>query len=92
VFGVGVDGGREGAYSDADCAAEKDEEDGFGEELDADVSFGGAECAAEADFGATFEDGDDHDVGHSYRADEEGDGAEAQEEVVEGALRFGSSD
>jgi hypothetical protein len=54
------------------------EQDGLGQELDADVALGGAEGAAQADFGASFEDGDDHDVGDSAGADEEGDGAEEQ--------------
>ena len=47
---------------------------------------GGAEGAAQSDLGAAFEDGDDHDVGDADRADEQGDGAEAEEQAVEGAL------
>ena len=80
------------AEPDADGAADEGEEDGFGEELDPDVAFGGPEGAAQSDLGAAFEDGDDHDVGHPDRADEQGDGAEAQEEVVEGALGVGLGD
>ena len=82
----------EGAGSDADGAADEGEQDGFGEELDADVAFGGAEGAAQPDLGASFEDRDDHDVGHPDRSDEEGHGAEAQEEAVEGALGVGLGD
>ena len=66
--------------------------DGFGEELDADVALGGAEGAAQPDLGAAFEDGDDHDVGHPDRPDQEGHRAEAQEEAVEGALGVGLGD
>ncbi len=65
---------------------------GFGEELDADVALGGAEGSAKPDFGASFEDRDDHDVGHPDRSDQEGNGAEAQEEAVEGALGVGLGD
>jgi hypothetical protein len=57
VFGVGGDDGGRGAEGDAEDAAEQSEENGFGEELGADVRFGGAEGAAQADFGAAFEDG-----------------------------------
>jgi hypothetical protein len=77
MFGMGVDGGGEGARADANCAPEKGEEDGFGEELDADVSFGGTESATESNLGAALQDGDDHDVGHSDRTDEESDGTKA---------------
>ena len=92
MLGVGVDGGGESAEGDADGAAEQGEQDGLGEELDADVAFGGAEGAAQADLGAAFEDGDDHDVGDADRADEQGDGAEAEEQAVEGALGVGLGD
>ena len=68
------------------------EEDGFGEELGADVTFGGAEGAAQPDLGAAFEDRDDHDVGHADRADQEGNGAEAEEQAVEGTLGVGLGD
>jgi len=37
---VGVDGGGASAGSDADSAAEYGQQDGFGEELEADVGFG----------------------------------------------------
>ena len=50
------------------------------------MAAGGAERSAEADFGAAFEDGDDHDVGDADAADEQGDGAEAEEQPVVGAL------
>ena len=78
--------------ADADGAADEGEQDRFGKELDADVAFGGAERAAQPDLGAAFEDGDDHDVGDADCADEERDGAEAQEEAVEGALGVGLGD
>ena len=82
----------EGACSDADGATDEGEEDGLGEELDADVASGGPEGAAQPDLGSAFEDRDDHDVGHPDRSDEEGDGAETQEEAVEGALGVGLGD
>ena len=63
-------GGACGAEDDADGSAEQSEQDGFGEELGADVAFGGAEGAAQADLGAAFEDGDDHDVGDADGADD----------------------
>ena len=91
-LGVGVDGGGCGAEGDADGTAEESEQDGFGEELGADVAPGGAEGAAQADLGAAFEDGDDHDVGDADRADQEGDGAEAEEQAVEGAFGVGLGD
>jgi len=43
-------------------------------------------AAAEPDFGASFEDGDEHDVADSDGADEQGDGAEAEEEAVQARL------
>src|SRR6185312_9562200 len=36
-----------------------------------------------------FQHGDDHDVGHADAADEQGDGAEAEEQGVQGALGVG---
>ena len=90
VFGVGVDGGGDDPERDAGEAAEQGEQDRLGEELGADVAFGGAERAAEADLGAAFEHRDDHDVGDADGADEQGDGAEPEEEAVEGALGVGA--
>ena len=68
------------------------EQDGFGEELDADVAFGGAERAAQPDLGPAFEHGDDHDVGDADGADEQRYGAEAEEQAVERALGVGAGD
>ena len=82
----------EHAGANADGPAEEGEQDGLGEELDADVAFGGAEGAAQPDLAAAFEDGDDHDVGDADGADEQGDGAEAEEQAVEGALGVGLGD
>jgi hypothetical protein len=45
--------------------------------------------AAQPELGAAFQDGDDHDVGDADRADQEGDGAEAEEQGVERALGLG---
>src|ERR1039457_3380394 len=45
-FGGGVYGGGEHTQADADGAAEEGERDGFGEELDTDVAFGGSEGSA----------------------------------------------
>ena len=53
---------------------------------------GGPEGSAQADLGASFEDRDDHDVGHPHRSYKERDGAEAQEETVECALGVGLGD
>ena len=47
---------------------------------------GGAEGAAQPDLGAAFEDGDDHDVGHPDRADEQRDRTQAQEQDAERAF------
>jgi signal transduction histidine kinase len=55
MFEMGVEGGRCRAEPDADDAAQEREEQGFGEELDADVAFGGAQRAAQPDFGALLE-------------------------------------
>jgi hypothetical protein len=57
VFGVGVYNGGCGAEGDADRPTEQSKEDGLGEELGADVPFGGAEGAAQADLGAAVESG-----------------------------------
>ena len=62
------------------------------EELDADVALGGAERAAQPDLGAALEHGDEHDVGDADGADEQGDGAEAEEQAVERALGGGAGD
>ena len=56
------------------------------------MAFGGPEGSAQSDLASSFEDGDDHDVGHPDRADEQGDGAEAQEQAVERALGVGLGD
>ncbi len=68
------------------------EEDGLGEELDADMAFGRAQGAAQPDLRAAFQHGDDHDVGHADRADQQRDGAQAEEQDVEGALGVGLGD
>jgi hypothetical protein len=73
-------------------AAEHPEEHGFGQELDADVAFGGAQGAAQPDFGAAFEYADEHDVADADGADEQGDGAEAEEQAVERAFGGGARD
>src|SRR6266487_1138947 len=51
----------------------------------------GAQGTAQADFGAALQYGDDHDVGHPYRAHEQGDRTQTQEQAAEGvfALRPG---
>ena len=89
---MGVDDGGGNAECDTDGATEQTEQDGFREELGADVPSGGAKGAAQSDLGATFEDGDDHDVGDADRADQEGDGAQAKEQAVEGTLSFSLGD
>ena len=86
ALGVGVDHGGEHAQSDADGAPQEGQEDGFGKELDADMALGGSEGAAQPDLASSFQDGDDHDVGHADGSDEQGDRTQAQEERVEGAL------
>src|SRR6266536_2413678 len=60
---AGVDGGGCGTGGDPGAAAGQREQDGLGQELDADVAFGGAQRPAQPDLGPAFEDGDDHDVG-----------------------------
>jgi hypothetical protein len=48
--------------------------------LGSDLAFGGAEAAAEADLGAALEHANKHDVGDADRADQQRDGAEAEEQ------------
>jgi len=69
VFGGGVDGRGQGACSYTGCSPDEHEEYGFREELNSDVASGSPEGASESDLGSSFEDGDDHDVGHPDRAD-----------------------
>jgi hypothetical protein len=80
------------AEDDVGDPAEDGEQDGFGEELGADLAFGCAKRAAQPDLGAAFQDGNDHDVGHSDGPDEQGDGAEAEEQAVERAFRGGAGE
>src|SRR5215468_6384812 len=89
VLGGGVDGGGGGAGGHPHRAAGQGEQDGLGQELGADVAPGGAQRAAQPDFGAAFEDGDDHDVGHADGADQQRDRAEAEEQAVEGGFGVG---
>ena len=56
------------------------------------MAFGGAEAAAQSDLGAAFEDADEHDVGDADGADEQGDGAEAEEQAVQRAFGVGLGD
>lgn len=90
MLGVGVYGGRKRACRHADCAAECAEQHRLGQELGADVILRRAERAAQADLRAAFKDGDEHDVRNADRADQQGDGAEAEEQPVERALRVGA--
>jgi hypothetical protein len=46
------------------------------------MAAGCAHCTAEADLGRAFQDRDDHHVGDSDRADEQGHRTEAQEHGV----------
>src|SRR6185437_13578124 len=85
VVGAGVGGGGDGAEGDAGGAAGGGQQYGFGEELGA----GGAQRAAQPDLLTAFQHGDDHDVGDADAADEQGDGAEAEEQGVQGALGVG---
>jgi hypothetical protein len=62
------------------------EQDRLGQELCADLSAGRAERPPEPDLRAAFEHADDHDVRHTNRAHEQRDGAEPEEQAVEGAL------
>ncbi len=89
VVAASVDSSCRGAGDDADDPAGQGQQDRFGQELGADLAAGCTEGAPQPDFGAAFEDGDDHDVGYSDRADEQRDGAEPEEEGVEGAFGVG---
>jgi len=53
------------------------------------ATLGGPESTAQPDLGASFEDGDDHDLGHPDRTDDEGHRAKAQDQAVESALGVG---
>ena len=86
---AGVAGGGGRAGQDAGGGAGEGEQGGLGEELGADLPAGGAQRPAQPDLGAPFEHGDDHDVGDADGADQQGDGAEAEEQGVEGALGVG---
>ncbi len=68
----------------------RERSDRFGKELCPDLPFGRAEAAAQADLAAALEDADEHDVGDADGADEQRDGAESEEEAIEGALRVGA--
>lgn len=70
VLGVGVGPGGEGADDHTGDAAERREGDRFDDELAADVASGGSERAAQSDLGASFDDGDDHDVRDADSTDE----------------------
>jgi hypothetical protein len=70
---VGVDSRGCGTEGDADGAAEESEQDGFGEELGADVALGGAERAAQSDLGAAFQDGEVDGRGERGRFEDAGD-------------------
>src|SRR5260370_28753227 len=83
---VGVDGGGGGADGDSRGAAGQGQQDGLGQELDADLAAGGAQRPAQPDLGAAFQDGDDHDVGHPDRADQQRDRAQSQEQGGQCAL------
>src|SRR5262249_56763466 len=77
---AGRHGGADRAPADA---ASRGEQQRFGEELGADVGFGGAEGAAQADLAAPLEHRDDHHVGDADPADQQGDRAEAEKQRVE---------
>jgi hypothetical protein len=62
-------------------AAGEGEEGGFGDELGGYVDAPGAEGTAQADLGASFEDGDDHDVGDAAAADSQGHDADGKQQV-----------
>ena len=85
--GVGGGGGRAG--DDSGGAAGQGQQDGLGQELGADLAAGGAQRAAQPDLGAALQHGDDHDVGHPDRADQQRDRAQAEEQGVERALGVG---
>ena len=74
---------------DARGAAGQGQQDRLGQELGADLAPGGAQRPAQPDLGAALEHGDDHDVGHPDRADQQRDRAEAEEQGVERAAGVG---
>src|SRR5580698_8224036 len=77
-----VDDGRHRADDGAGQAAEDRQEHGLGQELLGDVAPGGTQGPTQADLGAALQDRDDHDVGDADAADEEGHGAETEEQYV----------
>jgi hypothetical protein len=87
AFSVGVDNGRGDPEDDPDDAANQGKQDGLGQELDPDLSFGGAQRPAQPDLLTAFQHRDDHDVRHVDRADEQRDRAQAEEEGIEGHAR-----
>ena len=86
---MGVDRGGGGAGDDPGHAAGQGQQDGLGQELGPDLAPGGAQGAAQPDLLAAFQHGDDHDVGHADRADQQRDRAQAEEQGVERALGVG---
>src|SRR5580658_1960680 len=86
---AGVGGGGDRADDDSSHAAGQGQQDGFGQELGADLAAGGAQCPAQSDLMAAVEHRDDHDVGHPDRADQQRDRAQAEEQGVERALGVG---
>ena len=55
-------------------------------------ALGGAQGTAQTDLAAPFEHPDQHDVADADRSNQQRDGAQAQEEAVEGPFGFGPSD
>src|SRR6516165_5720099 len=92
VLGGGINGGGGRAGRDPGGAAEDGEQDGFGQELGADLPPGSAEGTPEADLGPALQDRDDHDVGDSDAPDQQRHRAEAEEQAVERALGRGAGD
>ena len=76
--------------SQAEDAADRRQQRRLREELKADVSAGGAERAAQADFTAALEHRDHHDVRDPDRADQQRDGAQAEQQCRELALGGGT--
>src|SRR6202034_2661987 len=85
ALGVGVDGRGQRAGTDSGGPAQQGQQDGFGQELDADLASGGPEGPAQPDLAAAFQHGDHHDVRDPHGTDQQRDRAQAEEQGVERA-------
>jgi hypothetical protein len=81
--------GDRGTEQHSGASAERGQQQRLRQELDPDLPTRGAQRAAQPDFGAALEHGDHHGVGYPDPADQQGDGAQAEQEPGEGDVGGG---